>query len=61
MENNQIERYMLYLNNQLFATKDANKILTLAREKTSSKEIIIRDVRVSNNFIELLFSFKGHF
>lgn len=53
MENNQIERYMLYLDNQLFATKDANKILNLARDKTSTKEIIIRDVRVSKNFIEL--------
>jgi len=53
MENNQIERYMLYLDNQLFATKDANKILTLSRDKTSTKEIIIRDVRVSKNFIEL--------
>jgi len=44
---------MLYLDNQRFATNDANKILTLARDRTSTKEIIIRDVRVSKKFIEL--------
>lgn len=52
MKNN-LERYMVYLNNQQFSPSDANFILSLARNKISTKEVIIRDVRISDNFIEL--------
>lgn len=44
---------MVYLNNQRFSPSDANFILILARNKTSTKEVIIRDVRISDRFIEL--------
>jgi hypothetical protein len=49
---------MIYLNNQGFSSSDAYFILTEARNKTKTKEIVIRDVRVSKNFIELDISIK---
>jgi uncharacterized protein len=53
MEKVKFNRFMVYLYNQQFLPSDANLILKKARELTSSIEIIIRDCRISTNFIEL--------
>jgi uncharacterized protein len=53
MEKIKFNRFMVYLYNQQFLPLDANLILKKARELTSSVEIIIRDCRISTNFIEL--------
>lgn len=46
-------RYMVYLYNQQFLPSDANSILKKTRDLTHPIEIIIRDCRISSNFIEL--------
>src|SRR5215211_8619585 len=46
-------RFMVYLYNQQFLPSDANLILKKTRELTHQIEIIIRDCRISSNFIEL--------
>jgi uncharacterized protein len=53
MEKVKFNRFMVYLYNQQFLPSDAILILKKARELTSSIEIIIRDCRISTNFIEL--------
>ena len=53
MEKVKFKRLMVYLYNQQFLPSDAILILKKARELTSSIEIIIRDCRISTNFIEL--------
>ena len=45
-------RYMVYLQNDSYKPKDANSLLSRARELVSDKSIIIRDTRVSKYFIE---------
>jgi hypothetical protein len=46
-------RYMIYLNNLQFTPADAEFILKKSRELTNALEIIIRDCRIAHNFIEL--------
>ena len=53
MEKIKFNRFMVYLYNQQFLPSDAILILKKARKLTSSIEIIIRDCRISTNFIEL--------
>jgi hypothetical protein len=53
MEKIQFNRFMVYLKNQEFCPPDAKLVLKKAKELTSSLQIIIRDCRISKNFIEL--------
>jgi uncharacterized protein len=45
-------RYMAYLKNEGFGPKDARLLLSNARQIVEKYDILIRDVRVSNRFIE---------
>jgi uncharacterized protein len=45
-------RYMAYLKNEGFGPKDARLLLSKARQIVGKYDILIRDVRVSNRFIE---------
>jgi uncharacterized protein len=47
-----MDRYMIYLKNGSFKPKDAQSLLSRARELVSDQTIIIRDTRVSESFIE---------
>lgn len=53
MKKIQFNRFMIYLKNQEFSPTDANLVLKKARDLTSLLEIVIRDCRISKNFIEL--------
>jgi len=47
-----MDRYMIYLKNVSYKPKDAQSLLSRARELVSDKNVIIRDTRVSERFIE---------
>jgi uncharacterized protein len=47
-----LHRYMAYLKNEGFGPKDARLLLSKARQIVEKYDILIRDVRVSNRFIE---------
>ena len=47
-----MDRYMIYLKNVSYKPKDAQSLLSRARELVSDQTIIIRDTRVSESFIE---------
>ena len=47
-----MKRYMIYLENVSYKPKDAQSLLSRARELVSDKTVIIRDTRVSQRFIE---------
>jgi predicted metal-dependent hydrolase len=47
-----MNRYMIYLKNGSYKSKDAQSLLLRARELVSDQTIIIRDTRVSESFIE---------
>ena len=47
-----MNRYMIYLKNGSYKSKDAQSLLSRARELVSDQTIIIRDTRVSESFIE---------
>jgi hypothetical protein len=46
-------RFMVYLNNQQFSSLHANSILKNARKSVGTRDVIVRDCRVSRFFIEL--------
>ena len=52
MNNPKLHRYMAYLKNEGFGPKDARLLLSNARQIVEKYDILIRDVRVSNRFIE---------
>ena len=52
MNNPKLHRYMAYLKNEGFGPKDARLLLSKARQIVEKYDILIRDVRVSNRFIE---------
>ena len=52
MNNPKLHRYMAYLKNEGFGPKDARLLLSKARQMVEKYDILIRDVRVSNRFIE---------
>jgi uncharacterized protein len=56
-----LERYLLYLKNQKFRPSDAPHLLLEARTSIPKTDnIIIRDVRVAQRFIEFDVSLSGH-
>ena len=76
MNDPKLHRYMAYLKNEGFGPKDARLLLSKARQIVEKYDILIRDVRVSNRFIEFdislgnvedlekirsIFSFIGHY
>ena len=52
MNDPRLHRYMAYLKNEGFGPKDARLLLSNARQIVEKYDILIRDVRVSNRFIE---------
>ena len=52
MNDPKLHRYMAYLKNEGFGPKDARLLLSMARQIVEKYDILIRDVRVSNRFIE---------
>ena len=52
MNDPKLHRYMAYLKNEGFGPKDARLLLSKARQIAGKYDILIRDVRVSNRFIE---------
>lgn len=52
MNDPKLHRYMAYLKNEGFDPKDARLLLSKARQIVEKYDILIRDVRVSNRFIE---------
>jgi uncharacterized protein len=52
MNDPKLLRYMAYLKNEGFGPKDARLLLSNARQIVEKYDILIRDVRVSNRFIE---------
>ncbi len=52
MNDPKLHRYMAYLKNEAFGPKDARLLLSKARQIVGKYDILIRDVRVSNRFIE---------
>ena len=52
MNDPKLHRYMAYLKNEGFGPKDASLLLSNARQIVEKYDILIRDVRVSNRFIE---------
>jgi uncharacterized protein len=52
MNDPKLHRYMAYLKNEGFGPKDASILLSKARQIVEKYDILIRDVRVSNRFIE---------
>ncbi|HMK58206.1 MAG TPA: DUF309 domain-containing protein [Nitrososphaeraceae archaeon] len=52
MNDPKLHRYMAYLKNERFGPKDARLLLSKARQIVEKYDILIRDVRVSNRFIE---------
>jgi uncharacterized protein len=52
MNDPKLHRYMAYLKNEGFGPKDARLLLSKARQIVEKYDILIRDVRVSNRFIE---------
>jgi hypothetical protein len=52
MNDPKLNRYMAYLKNEGFGPKDARLLLSKARQIVEKYDILIRDVRVSNRFIE---------
>ena len=52
MNDPKLHRYMAYLKNEGFGPKDARLLLSKARQIVAKYDILIRDVRVSNRFIE---------
>ncbi|MGA7005432.1 MAG: DUF309 domain-containing protein [Nitrososphaeraceae archaeon] len=52
MNDPKMHRYMAYLKNEGFGPKDARLLLSKARQIVGKYDILIRDVRVSNRFIE---------
>ena len=52
MNDPKLHRYMAYLKNEGFGPKDARLLLSKARQIVEEYDILIRDVRVSNRFIE---------
>lgn len=52
MNDPKLHRYMAYLKNEGFGPKDAHLLLSKARQIVEKYDILIRDVRVSNRFIE---------
>ena len=52
MNNPKLHRYMAYLKNEGFGPKDARLLLSKTRQIVEKYDILIRDVRVSNRFIE---------
>ena len=52
MNDPKLHRYMAYLKNEGFGPKDARLLLSNARQIVEKYDILIRDVRVSNRFIE---------
>ena len=52
MNDPKLHRYMAYLKNEGFGPKDARLLLSKARQIVGKYDILIRDVRVSNRFIE---------
>ena len=52
MNDPKLHRYMAYLKNEGFGPKDARLLLSKARHIVGKYDILIRDVRVSNRFIE---------
>jgi len=52
MNDPKLHRYMAYLKNEGFGPKDARLLLSKARQIFEKDDILIRDVRVSNRFIE---------
>lgn len=57
MNDPKLHRYMAYLKNEGFGPKDARLLLSKARQIVEKYDILIRDVRVSNRFIEFDISF----
>ncbi|MGA7977448.1 MAG: DUF309 domain-containing protein [Nitrososphaeraceae archaeon] len=52
MNDPKLHRYMAYMKNEGFGPKDARLLLSNARQIVEKYDILIRDVRVSNRFIE---------
>ena len=52
MNDPKLHRYMAYLKNEGFGPKDARLLLSKARQIFEKDDILIRDVCVSNRFIE---------
>jgi uncharacterized protein len=52
MNDPKLHRYMAYLKNEGFGPKDARLLLSKARQIVAKYDILIRDVRISNRFIE---------
>jgi uncharacterized protein len=52
MNDPKLHRYMAYLKNEGFGPKDARLLLSKARQIVEKYDILIRDIRVSNRFIE---------
>ena len=52
MNDPKLHRYMAYFKNEGFGPKDARLLLSKARQIVEKYDILIRDVRVSNRFIE---------
>ncbi|MDP9197295.1 MAG: DUF309 domain-containing protein [Thermoproteota archaeon] len=52
MSDTKLHRYMAYLKNEEFGPKDAGLLLSKARRIFENFDIIIRDARVSNRFVE---------
>ena len=52
MNDPKLHRYMAYLKNEGFGPKDVRLLLSNARQIVEKYDILIRDVRVSNRFIE---------
>lgn len=52
MNDPKLHRYMAYLKNEGFGPKDARLLLSNARQIVEKYDILIRDVRVSNRFLE---------
>lgn len=52
MNDPKLHRYMAYLKNEGFGPKDARWLLSKARQIVGKYDILLRDVRVSNRFIE---------
>jgi hypothetical protein len=47
-----MRRFMLYLKNDSYSPKDATELLHRARDLIERGEVVVRDARVSRNFIE---------
>jgi hypothetical protein len=52
MNDTKLHRYLAYLKNEGFGPKDAGLLLSKARRILKKFDILIRDARVSNRFIE---------